>query len=100
MKAELAEKFSMARAGEVPGDLVTQMSCAPDVLEIRLGNWWYSGGQMHTRLYFSEPFAVPGMLVALRVRFKRPGPTGLEDQDRHAREASDLLLEFHRRGYR
>ena len=52
-----------------------------------------------TRLYYSEPQSIlPGHLVALRIRFKRPGPIGLDDQDEHAREASDLLLDFDRRG--
>lgn len=96
---ELATTMGLAESGKLPWDLVGQMSVAPDVLEIRLPDWWYSGGKMHTRLYFSEPHAVPGNLVALRLRFKRPGPIGLEQQDRHITEASDLLLEFDGRGY-
>lgn len=96
---EVAEIMRMARDGTLPGDMVAQMACAPDVLEVRVGDWWFPGGRMLTRLYFSEPWAMPGMLVALRLRTKRPGPLGLVEQDQHAREASALLLEYHRRDY-
>lgn len=99
VKATIHEQMSMAQEGKLPGDLVAQMSVAPDVLEIRLPDWTYSGGKMHTRLYFSEPFALPGNLVILRLRFKRPGPLGLDQQDAHAVEASQLLYEYEQRGY-
>ena len=84
----------------LPWDLVVLMSVAPDVLELKLPDWMYSGGTMHTRLYYSEPHALPGNLVALRIMTKRPGPIGLPDQDEIARASSDLLLEFEQRGFR
>lgn len=95
----IAELMGMATTGTVPGDLVTLMRCAPDVMEIKLPDWWFSGGKMQTRLYFSEPWDLPGHLVALRLRFKRPVPLGVEDQTGHALEASDLLSEFAGRNF-
>lgn len=93
------EYMDLAQAGGLAWDLVTQMQIAQDVLEIRLPDWYFSGGKMHVRLYFSEPRELPGHLVALRLRTKRPGPLGVEEQDGHAVEASDLLLKFRDRGF-
>lgn len=93
------ERMALAEAGRLPWDLVTQMQIAPDVLEIRLPDWTFSGGMMHVRLYFSEPWDLPGNLVALRLKTKRPGPLGLEDQDAIALQASDLLRDFEGRGF-
>lgn len=96
----LRQQMSLALRGKLPWEYVMQMAVAPDVLEIRMQDWWFSGGKMHVRLYYTEPRDVPGTLVALRLLCKRPGPIGLEDQDSHARSASDLLLKFQQRGYR
>lgn len=92
--------MALAEDGRLTGDLVVPMHIAPDVLEIRLPDWWFSGGKMHLRLYFSEPRALSGHLVALRLLAKRPGRLGVGDQDRHAADASDLLLAFQNRGFR
>lgn len=88
-----------ARLGRLPSDLVVQMTVSPDVLELKLPDWTYSGGKMHTRLYFSEPRDLPGHLVALRLQVKRPGPIGVEVQTEQALAAGDLLLEFEHRGF-
>ena len=85
--------------GKLPWEFCVQMSVAPDVLELKLPNWTFDGGKMQTRLYYSEPLALPGHVVALRLLTKRPGPIGLDEQNRHAVEASDLLLEFQTRGF-
>lgn len=93
------ERMSLAQEGSLPWDFADQMQIAPDVLEIKMPDWMFSGGVMQGRLYYSEPRELPGYLVALRFRFKRPGPIGLQEQDGHATEASDLLLEFQQRGF-
>jgi hypothetical protein len=93
------DHIAQAVDGALPWDLVTRMQIAPDVLEIRLPKWWFSGGPMIGRLYFSEPVAYPGKLVALRLKAKRPGPIGLDEQDEIALQASDLLSEFEARGF-
>ena len=98
--ASVKERMALAAAGQLPWDLAVQMKIAPDVLELKLPDWHYSGGMMHTRLFYSEPHALPGHLVALRIRTKRPGPIGLDEQDQAAMEASDLLLDFEKRGFR
>ncbi|WP_139175385.1 hypothetical protein [Nocardioides lianchengensis] len=95
----MRERMRLAAGAALPWDLVVLMQVAPDVLELKLPDWHYSGGMMHTRLYFTEPHDLPGHLVALRLRTKRPGPIGLEEQDVAAREASDLLLEFRERSF-
>lgn len=93
------EHMQLATEGQLPSEAVTQLQIAPDVLEVRLPDWQFSAGRMHVRLYFSEPRDLPGHLVALRLRSKRPGPIGVEEQDGHILEASDLLLEFKDRGF-
>lgn len=93
------ERMKLAAAGALPWDLSVQMQSAPDVLEIKMPDWTFSGGPMHVRLYYSEPWDLPGALVALRLKTKRPGPIGLTEQDRAAQEASDLLQAFSTRGF-
>lgn len=93
------EHFEWAADGQLPWDLVVQMRISPAVLEIKLPDWWFSGGKMHVRLYYSEPKTLPGHLVALRLLAKRPGPIGVSDQDGHATSASKVLSEYQVRGY-
>lgn len=95
----LRQVMDDAQQGRLPWDDVTHMASAPDVLEVRLPDWWFSGGKMHVRLYFSEPADLPGTLCALRLRVKRPGPFGVEEQDTHVDEAARLLRDFAARGY-
>jgi hypothetical protein len=95
----LRQVMDDAQNGRLPWDDVTHMASAPDVLEVRLPDWWFSGGKMHVRLYFSEPTDLPGTLCALRLRVKRPGPFGVDEQDTHVEQAARLLREFAARGY-
>lgn len=93
------ERMDLATKGSLSPEFVDQMQIAPDVLEIRLPDWTFSSGKMHVRLYYSEPFELPGHLVALRLKSKRPGPLGLEEQDQIAVEASRLLFRFQNRRF-
>lgn len=96
----IREWMDWAQDGRLPWDAVTQMQVAKDVLEIKLPDWIFSEGKMHVRLYFSEPRDLPGVLVALGIHTKRPGPIDLELQNQHAMDASDLLLKFQDRGFK
>lgn len=93
------ERMELASSGSLSPEFVDQLQIAPDVLEIRLPDWTFSGGKMHVRLYYCEPFDLPGHLVALRLKTKRPGPIGLDDQNAIAVEASRLLFRFQDRGF-
>lgn len=92
----------LAEEGRIPQDEDhwAWMSVAPDVFEIKLPDWRFADGLMHVRIYYSEPKDLVSNLVALRLLAKRPGPIGVEDQDQHARDSSDLLLRFANRGFR
>ncbi|UFN44511.1 hypothetical protein [Nocardioides okcheonensis] len=97
-KEELRDLMREAEQGDLtygpgPDGDVEQMQVAPDVLEMRLPNY----GGLHLRLFFSEPAALPGTLVALMLFWKRPGPVGLEDQSYSAQVASRRLDEWVRR---
>lgn len=77
---------------------VEQMAAVPDVLELRLTDT--SGDEdntLHMRFFFSEPLDRPGMLVGLKLLWKRPGAIGLEDQTAAARLASTRMAEFTQR---
>lgn len=67
---------------------VTQMEIAPTVLELRLTTRRGEGGDMLIRLYFTEPEERDHTLLGLKLGWKRPGPLGLEEQNRHARCAA------------
>lgn len=97
--AQVKEHMGWAAAGRAPSDIVKQMRSSPDVLELVLPDWIFTGGRMHVRLYYSEPHALPATLVALRLLTKRPGPIGVAEQDRQIAEASELLLAFQDRGF-
>lgn len=67
---------------------VAFMARSRDVLELRLNDW--SGGlpgKRHVRLYFTEPAGHPGLLLALKLAWKVPGPIGVEQQNEHIDEA-------------
>lgn len=91
--------MKLAEEGRLAEELVEKMAVAPDVLEIRMPKWMFTGGQMLVRLYFSEPVELPQTLVGLRLKTKRPGPLGLDEQTQIAEDAATLLREFRDRGF-
>lgn len=93
------QRMRAIERGDADPDWVVKMEIAPDVLELKFQDWSFSNGVMQGRLYFSEPRALPGHLVFLRLLHKRPGPIGVRAQDGHARIASDLLLACQQRGF-
>lgn len=96
----IRERMRLAAEGKAPSDTVVQMQIAPDVLELKMPDHYFTGGLQHVRLYFSEPRELPGQLVVLRLFVKRPGPLGVADQDGQALEASELLYHFEQTRYR
>ena len=73
-------------SGAVGGD-VELMGIAPTVLELRLTSRRGDDGTLHIRLYFTEPEERDGLLLALKLAWKRPGRLGLEEQNGHAQIA-------------
>ncbi len=80
---------------------VDQMACAPIVLELRVVDYFGCDPddldgephQRHTRVYFTEPDHLCDQLHLLGITSKCPGPIGLEEQNRHAIDASNRAYE-------
>lgn len=100
LRAELRKKFSRASQGKLRltrnehREEVVQSERQRRILEIRLNDrqerppgtvaW-------KIRCYYSEPAHQQHMLLALAIRAKPPGRSGLDEQNRHMDEASDRL---------
>lgn len=111
LRAEIRRKMARARSGTLTygetrrdGD-VCHMDSTEAVLEIRFDYWLplcseRSGddrdedGKRTVRLYFAEPEAVEGALVALSLRTKHPYPMGKREQNQHAREAQRVANDW------
>lgn len=75
--------------GSGPEFDVDFMECTTDVLELRLDTRTGEDDEaLMTRLYFTEPVEMPGVMLILKLAWKRPGPEGLPEQTQHAQEAS------------
>jgi hypothetical protein len=103
VKQEIFFKMRRAQFGQLtygpgPEHDVEQMAAAPDVLEIRLSD---RGGDdenlLHLRFFFSEPLALPGLMVGLGLLWKRPGRIDLALQTQMARRASIRLQDYSQR---
>lgn len=87
-KLRRAEKGNLTFGTASEGADVTMMEVAPTVLELRLKTRRGQGGAMLIRLYFTEPEARAGLILGLKLAWKRPGPIGLDEQNDHARNAA------------
>lgn len=105
LRSELDDSMRLAERGTLTygvkaseGD-VCQMDCAPNVLELRLDDYEYFDVDSNSymprkfRAYFSEPKALPGMLILLSIHAKIPGEIGLLEQDEHAKDAEKLAYD-------
>lgn len=91
--AELNEFMRLAEQGRLTfdrgdGGLVCRMRVAEDVLELRVTTHRVGKKVRHVRLYFTEPAADVGSLLAITVTGKPAGQVGLVQQDRDARFAA------------
>lgn len=98
-KAEMRDKMSRATRGDLtygrgPAADVERIAATHDVLELRLAaRSGDSGTKLLLRLFFSEPVERPGVMCALMLYWKRPGPIDLSDQTEQAKLASRRLHE-------
>lgn len=88
VKLHRAENGDLGFGTAAEGADVMQMEIEPTVLELRLTTRRGEGGDMLIRLYFTEPEELDRSLLGLKLGWKRPGPLGLEEQNRHARSAA------------
>lgn len=99
VKAELRDKMARATRGELtygrgPAADVEKIAATNDVLELRLtSRSGDPGTKVLLRLFFSEPAELPGVMCALMLYWKRPGPIDLSDQTEQAKLASRRLHE-------
>lgn len=99
MRQELYGLMKRAQAGDLTygrSEDVDKMVCVDVVLELRLDtDTGDRDGNRHVRLYFTEPEHVDGLMLALKLGAKMPGPMGLDEQNGHAREAERRAHAWH-----
>lgn len=91
LKREIARYLLAATQGGLtygPQGEVVQMNRARSVLELRFHQRvQYPDGARVVRLYYSEPTALPGVLLSAKVGAKPATQEGLDLQDEHIEEA-------------